>query len=320
MTKEGYTGSGADAVPRSIGAVITICSHRKKIRPASIATAVSLPYGPQELVESAWQEKLHAERPVVTAQELYRGRGFCLAVQAAKTASAKLYVLSAGLGLIAATQKIPTYGLTVSRGREESVASKIWGEFDSGKWFGALLDNAYSNAWPDVIGRPGRILISLTCPYAEMVGESLLKMGPTVLSRLRLFGASLSTVLPTTLRPAIAPYDTRLDAVLPGTRADFSQRALLHFVNLVALMSGPPDRDADFAAVEAAMKTAAPPDRRRRPRRTDEEILRLISVRLDTQVGIGRVLRALRDEEGVACEQARFSRLYRIAIERRTTA
>ena len=72
--------------------------------------------------------------------------------------------------------------------------------------------------------------------------------------------------------------------------------------------------------MEAALERAASPNRMRRPRRTDEEILRLISARLKSQGGIARILRALRDEEGVACEQSRFSRLYKTAIERRTAA
>jgi hypothetical protein len=48
----------------------------------------------------------------------------------------------------------------------------------------------------------------------------------------------------------------------------------------------------------------------------DFEILAIIERYLPETTGVGRLLRVLRDEEHVACEQARFSRLYRIAIER----
>jgi len=153
-----------------------------------------------------------------------------------------------------------------------------------------------------------------------MVGRSLVELDPKILSRLRIFGASLSATLPAALRPSLAPYDARLDSILPGTRADFSQRALIHFVNSVAAKRTSQDRAADFAAVESALESAVAPDRMRRPRRTDEEILQLISARLPSQSGIARILRALRDEEAVACEQSRFSRLYRTAVYRRTAA
>jgi hypothetical protein len=269
-------------------------------------------------VQSAWLKKIGTLSPETPARALYAGRGFGLAAQAATIAKAKLYILSAGLGLIAAPDLVPTYGLTVSDGYAESVAAKVSGEFDPAAWFSALLSGPYSEKWSDAIGRPGRILVALTRPYAEMVGSSLLESDPAVLPRLRIFGAALPTALPRALRPAVVPYDDRLDTILPGTRADFSQRALFHFVKFVAPKNVAQDREEDFAAVSASLKRAVVPDRIRRPRRTDEEILGLISARLQSEFGIARILRALREEEGVACEQSRFSRLYRTAVNRRT--
>jgi hypothetical protein len=225
------------------------------------------------------------------------------------------------LGLIAADKRVPVYGLTVSGEHAESVKAKVTDEFNAASWFAGLLSGPYSKQWTDAVGRgSGRVVVALTRPYAEMVGKSLTNLDPAILDRVRIFGASLSTALPAKLRPALAPYDQRLDAVLPGTRADFSQRALLHFVRTVAERQGEPDRSSDYEAVEAALDGVVPPNRLQRPRRTDEEILQLISSRLRSQSGIGRVLRALRDEEGVACEQARFSRLYRAAVDQRTPA
>jgi hypothetical protein len=304
----------------STAVVVTICSHRKRVRASADATAVSLQTASQHAVQSAWLEKLRTLPPKALASELYAGRGFGLAVQAAKSAGAKLYILSAGLGLVAASQSVPSYGVTVSGGHAESVADKVSGEFDAVAWFSGLLISPYSRQWAEVVGHSGRILIALTRPYAAMVGASLAELYPAILARLRIFGASLSAQLPSVLSPAIAPYDRRLDAILPGTRADFSQRALFHFANSLTAKIGAHDRDADFAAVEAALESSASPERMRRPRRTDEEILRLISARLKSQEGVARILRALRDEEGVACEQSRFSRLYKTAIERRTAA
>ena len=165
----------------------------------------------------------------------------------------------------------------------------------------------------------GRILIALTRPYAQMVGESLSMLEPRTLARLRIFGTSLVSSLPAKLHPAIAPYDTRLDAILPGTRVDFSQRALHHFVGLLAGRIEQ-ERDADYRAVANALEKVKAPYRPNRPRRTDAEILEMISDRLQSQQGIARILRALRDEEGVACEQTRFTRLYRLALQNRQAA
>ncbi|RWF28129.1 hypothetical protein [Mesorhizobium sp.] len=315
MTNVGLDG-GVASIPAAV--VVTICALRKKTRPPFAATPVSLPIGPQHAIQTAWIEKLRALPPESPASALYAGRGFGLATQAAEIAEAKLYIISAGLGLVAADRQVPLYGLTVSSGYAESVAARVLGDFDVDAWFSSLLSSPHSDQWIDVFGQgPGRVLIALTRPYAEMVGKSLSELEPQALARLRLFGASLAPALPAALRPSLVPYDDRLDAILPGTRADFSQRALLHFARLVAINRGSYDRDADYAAVEAAMSAVTPPERARRPRRNDAEILQLILARLHTQSGIARILRALRDEEGVACEQSRFSRLYRTAMEQR---
>lgn len=301
--------------------VITICTLRKNARPHLVATPVSLPIGSQDAVQTAWIEKIRTLPTEASAGRLYAGRGFGLATEAAKIAKAKLYILSAGLGLVAADRQVPVYGLTVSSGHAESVAARVPDNFDVAAWFGGLLSGPYSDHWADAFGQgSGRVLIALTHPYAEMVGKSLSELSPQALARLRIFGTSLAPVLPPALRPALAPYDNRLDAILPGTRADFSQRALLHFARLIAINRGAYDRDADFAAVEAAMSAVTAPVRARRPRRNDAEILQLILKRLHTQSGIARILRVLRDEEGVACEQSRFSRLYRTAVEKREEA
>lgn len=295
--------------------VVALCSHRKTARVRAAATPVSLSPSSQLVVQSAWLEKIQSLPAETPARALYGGRGFALALEAAKLAKAHLYIVSAGLGLVAADQKVPYYGLTVSNGHAESIAARVTDEFDSAEWFSGLLSNSYSTQWADAVGATsGRILVVLTRPYAEMIGRSLAAIDPRTLARVRIFGAALTSALPTALHPAIAPYDERLDAILPGTRADFSQRALLHFVRSIVFRNDT-DRTADFATVEAALTGIAPPDRTSRPRRSDEEILGRILLRLRSESGIARMLRALRDEEGVACEQARFSRLYRTALE-----
>ena len=79
-----------------------------------------------------------------------------------------------------------------------------------------------------------------------------------------------------------------------------------------------PDGDVETHQdwVQRALESGHPPCRFERPRMNDFEILAIIERYLPQTTGVGRLLRVLRDEEHVACEQARFSRLYRIAIER----
>lgn len=303
----------------SITSVITTCTSRKSVRPTRPSTPVSLTKGPQAALQIAWIERLSKLPARHSVSQLYAGRGFGLAEGAAASVGAGLYVLSAGLGLVASDSQVPVYGLTVSPGHAESVVARVEGDFDPAAWFEVLLKGPYSIQWADTFGDSrGRVLIALTRPYAEMVGSSLRALPPRSLARLRIFGASLSAFLPREVQCAAMPYDARLDAITPGTRADFSQRALDHFVREIACKVGYQDIEADSEAVRRTLAKVTAPERARRPRRTDDEILRLIRKQLRSQSGIARVLRALREQDGVACEQSRFSRLYRAVLEEGT--
>lgn len=297
--------------------VITTCSHRKSANPTRAATPSSLSRGSQQAVTAQWIAKVGGLPECKPANTFYAGRAFGLAKEAANLSAARLYILSAGLGIVPASRTIPAYGLTISARHEQSVSRKILGDFDPAEWFSSLLTSVYSDNWRGVAGRKsGRILMALSRPYAEMVGASLADAPPKMVERLRIFGASLEIALPASLHGAIAPYDERLNAILPGTRTDFAQRAMLHFARSVAAKPSR-GREDDFVAVRSALKNLKLPRPVQRPRLTDEEILAVIKKRLLMQSGAARMLAALRHEEGIACEQSRFGRLYRIAAGKR---
>lgn len=313
-SKQGGETSGI-IIP--VDVVITTCSHRKFIKPSRAATASALSRGTQQVVAAQWLAKTEGLRRSGPADAVYAGRAFGLARKTADELAARFYILSAGLGIVPASRSIPAYGLTVTGGHEHSVSRKILGTFNSTEWFSSLLASVYSDGWGDVAGRKsGRILVALSRPYAEMVGASLAKAPPKMLGRLRIFGASLESALPASLHGAIAPYDERLNKILPGTRTDFAQRAMLHFARAVTAKPSK-DREDDFAVVRSALKNHKFPRQIRRPRMTDEEILAVIKKRLQMQSGATQMLVALRHEEGIACEQSRFGRLYRVAAEER---
>jgi hypothetical protein len=249
---------------------------------------------------------------VAAATDLYGGRAFGLARDLASSAGTKFFVVSAGFGLVPGSQKLPTYSLTVARHDQDSIQGKAVGPFDPATWFEALTDGPYSVAWPDVFSEGGgRVLVALTKPYAEMATPALAKLPVSDLRRLRLFGAGLVAVLPTALKPYLLPYDDRLDTLFPGTRSDFAQRALVHFVQNVAVADG--DYATDAVRVRASLAATRAPSRPERRTVSDEALLALISARLSPQASASRLLRQLRDEDQMACEQGRFARLFRQA-------
>ncbi len=294
----------------SIAAVVTICAQQKRVNVGAGATPAALDKQPQHELEAAWQRIVSVLPAETRVGDLYAGRAFGLAKAAAKQAQCPLYVLSAGLGLVPANVMAPAYGLTVSKNTPESIADRSQGEFNPAAWFASLMAGEFSVAWDAVgIGGRGRILIAMTKPYAELAGASLAAAGPRVLQRVRIFGENLSRALPQRLHETIVPYDQRLDALVPGTRSDFAQRALLHFVDHIA--DAPQSQEAEAAAIRVHLESVTAPSKPARAQRTDAELLALIRERVGPKSSASALLRQLRDADGIACEQGRFARLFR---------
>jgi hypothetical protein len=311
--KIGSFGPSNPARRGSIAAVVTICAQQKRLKVPVEGTPAGLDIQTQSNLELAWRRTVAALPAKVTAADLYAGRAFGLAKSAATNAASPLYVISAGLGLVPGEFVVPAYGLTIASNVPESISTKVDGAFDPAKWFSSLMAGSHSVGWGHLQeDGPGRILVALTRPYAEMAGASLAAAPPPVLERVRIFGANLIRVLPEALHSAVLPYDDRLDALAPGTRSDFAQRALLHFVEHLA--GQPIDRAADAAAVRSALSHFEAPERPARMQRSDADLLLLIKGRITPRASASGMLRQLRDVDGIACEQGRFARLFRAAV------
>lgn len=305
-------GADSHVIYGAIHALLAPCSSRKKVRPSPNAQAVSLSISDQSCLETAWIERLNSLPIACRAGDLYGGRGFQLASRASQISGAPLYAISAGLGLVAIERSIPAYGVTVSGRGPESIAMRINGYFDPTSWWSAVSRGPYSTPMSHVFSDNDAecIVMALSQPYARMLASSLDDLPNSIIARLRIVGANLGPTLPSRLSPSLLPYDERLQCVLPGTRTDFAQRALLHFVSGVLKACPSGDAAAHRAWVLAALAGKKAPVQRQRERLRDEDILAFIKRHLPKTTGVGRLLRVLRDQEGVACEQARFSRLY----------
>jgi hypothetical protein len=156
--------------------------------------------------------------------------------------------------------------------------------------------------------------MALSQGYAQLISGDLEALAPAQQRRLRLFGLGIEKALPTALLKQVMPYDDRLDAILPGTKTNFAARAMGHFWR-----AGPPLQatEADHSFVERLLAEHEAPTVVHRPRLDDEQLIKRISQHLRTTSGIQRILRRLRDEDRIACEQRRFTRLYHVAVERK---
>lgn len=259
-----------------------------------------------------WQSALAAQEARVPVLSLYAGRSFRDAVWCAEYTGGRLYVVSAGLGLIHDSQAVPVYDLTASGSAGGLGGALAAHRASLADWWTALCrKHALARL---VAAHPGSItLVALPANYVRMLSRDLRSLSARDMRRVRLFTSSSgSRELDPTLLSCFMPYDQRLEAVsgYAGTRADFPQRALRHFVE--ALAGHSLDLDEARTAVVRALSSRSVRPLPQGTRASDGEIrLLLRSQWIARQGRAGLLLRYLRDEAHVACEQGRFSRLWR---------
>lgn len=146
-----------------------------------------------------------------------------------------------------------------------------------------------------------------------MLALDLAKVRPDEAGQLRIFTSPAgASEVPASLRSAVMPYDDRLESVaaFAGTRADFPQRALRHFIE--CLDGTAASLEASRAMVENSLNAYELRQIPERRRLDDEQVKALIIQRWDSCQGrSAQLLRALRDQELVACEQGRFAQIWR---------
>ena len=227
-----------------------------------------------------------------------------------------LHIVSAGLGLVAEEDRVPNYDITVATSggsltpalaRAGSSTADWWQELNARKGTPMPLSRLINRH------QGTRFLLALPSTYIEMLGRDLQKIQDGALERLYIFTSSMgSRLVPERLLHCILPYDERLEGHpnYTGTRSDFPQRAMRHFVE--QLHGHQLTRTRARQAVQEHMLVLQKPAIPQRMRKSDPEILKLLRAHWHEYAGnSSRLLRHLRDTEVVACEQGRFGRLCR---------
>lgn len=299
--------------------IITACTDRKRHVAPICLQARSLPTGTLDQVSCDWTQRVTRAKPSDIAQDLYCGRAFREALVATDRLDGELWIVSAGLGLIPSTHEVPSYNLTTTPRSANSVRSKIIdNSWCAGTWWKALTHEYAGSQTLNELFRKNpnkKVLIAVSKPYAELIRDELEALPDRHLCRLRLFGLRLRSVLSARLHACVMPYERRLDgpdSPIPGTLSDFAQRALRHFAEFVEGGEvGQAGLSDDAARVAQILGSWRLPHATRRMQKSDQAIYDLIETLWDQLAGrSGRMLRHLRDELNIACEQGRFRRLF----------
>lgn len=276
------------------------------MRAAEVARFRSVPRLDPDAAARHWFRGLGEVKERTPARALYSGRGFQEAVNAATALSAQLVIASAGLGLISSDALVPAYEATIVPGAPDSICACL-GTSPQNWW--RALTRLTQCEWPS---QDTLLLVALSRPYLEMLEGDLLKRDP---EQIRIFTRTPPDRLHPGIRMSVMPYDARFDAPggpCPGTIADFAQRALAHFSRHILPQSPVGDLTQHRDLVSTSLSSLIARSRRQGTPMPDQELKAVIRAHY-AQVGgrSSRMLRRLRDDLGLACEQSRFSRLFR---------
>ena len=297
--------------------LITPCTNRKSIDIADRVKASDLGMGTCSQVGALWRSRIRDAKHKYPARVVYLGRGAQEAKKAAEIGRARHCYLSAGLGLIDAEEHIPGYDLTVSGSSANQIAHKCTDEgFSSQFWWEEVkqLQNPNNSLTELVCRSKSIVVLALPTPYLTMISGDLGNLSAAHIKKLRIIGPPKSSIADL-LMPQWIPYDQRLngpDSPIKGTGSDFAQRAARHFLEYVM-----PNKEIGssvvkhIAATEAILSRYRYPEKIPREKKSDVELIELIDRHWDDVGGLSyRMLRYLRDQKKISCEQSRFTHLF----------
>lgn len=252
------------------------------------------------------------EPTVAKAGELYAGRGVKRMRRLSDNLDVPLYIVSAGLGLVPASDRIPNYDLSVSTGTPSSIHQRITGPFSAADWWASVQSSGFAQPVSKLFESraSGLVLLAVSNAYVPLLVRDLEKLSDKHRARLRLFG-SADAKYPPALRPQLMPYDSRLDELVSGSKVDFAQRAAEHFIiGASTEKEFPTQLDKQRTWVEANLKSITPKvNAKRQP--VDDTRIRQFARELAAQgLSYTNALNRLRRHHGIACEQSRFRRLF----------
>jgi hypothetical protein len=296
--------------------VLTNCTSRKRRPAMPTLQARTLPRGDLLETSEEWVSRLGNAKYRFVASHLYCGRAVTETLKAGEAVGAEIVFASAGLGIVEQYQEVPAYSLAASPGYPDSVCDRVIGKYDSASWWGALakaqrIERPLARL---IKRRRSRLtLVAMPASYLAMIVQELSDLPPETLKTVRIIGPRRREEIDARLQDNWLPYDARLDSPetgLNGTGADFPHRALVHFVLNVLPKTTGGSSLCHADAVENALARFKAYVRPRGQSASDDDVISAILTIWKKHSGRrSSILRELRSELNIACEQSRFRKL-----------
>jgi hypothetical protein len=228
-------------------------------------------------------------------------------------AQTRLWVCSAGYGLIPAAARIHPYAATFS-GRSDRVpggadGGRRWWHAVSG-WEGPAPGEPRSISSLAAADLSACFLVALSASYLDACRDDIAAAAGLVPEPDTFMVISAGARFPGSLGAAMVPADARLQAFLGGTRQALNARIAAYL-----LSSGISSRTEAAHCMTRLLAEQPPVTRYERKQLSDQEVTEMIIGRLAQSPGTSasRMLREFRDA-GYACEQQRFAELHHQVI------
>jgi hypothetical protein len=298
--------------------VIVTCSNRKSLPiPPSLRLGAVRGHSTAQRARR-WTTRLDqaGSQKCVTAVELYAGEHWSVArgfpVLHRPDEDIRVWVCSAGYGLIPCEAQIKPYYATLTPRRPDSVpgSAASWWSLLS-EWHGPAPQHPRSIRALVAVDPTAVFMFVLSEAYLRACGDDIAAACEYISNLDRLFIVSTGARQQGSLAPFVVPADARLQAVFGGTRRALNARIGAHL-----LSRGIRSKDEAVTYLAGLLAVQPPIPRYERKKQSDREILDIIARRLAAAptISSNRLLREFRDA-GLACEQQRFTRLYRSVTE-----
>jgi len=299
--------------------VITNCTSRKKNKPTVGLAKAVLIKNKDELESAAneWIKKVNAAKDCIPANILYQGRPIQdIKIAATLLQNTDIYFISAGLGLVEFNEKIPSYELSVTENTPFRKNLKEIGIPITSWWKSINFSRSGNKKTLSKLintGNYDKIFIATSSSYLEFINDDLWGANPEELKKVLIFSSPYGqSKVPNAWKQQVIPYDERIEdkaSGCAGTRVDFPQRTLRHFIEVLKLQNHSLEKSRSI--VLKLIRTLNKPIYPTRKKVSDEEVTKLIKSSWSFYNGNShKLLRHLRDIELISCEQSRFKKLW----------
>ncbi len=312
--------------------LIVNCTNRKKAVVPEELRLRSLGSEPLSRRLEQWLHRLTTHGvPSRRATDLYAGDHWQVARSIPREGAegyldVRLWICSAGYGLIRESDMLKPYSATFTPGYPDSVTTSSSGATNgivAGEWWSGLCAHRATREAPRTITelaaheRRVPMVLVASQPYILAMISDVLEAIDALASQdlFSILSIGARSKRLTRLEARLLPADARFEAVVGGTRAALNVRIARFLFRRLA--SGTVPSTALLASVLARLSAELPPlrafDRRRL---SDKQVRRFIDKekQADPSVSKTRLLKRLR-ASGAACEQARFSEIFKQAVE-----